>query len=77
VFQSFALYPHLAARENIAVPLAMRRLSALERMPLLRRVLQGARAKRANLFAPEGMELPWLPAIRAETCPGQRMQAAT
>jgi multiple sugar transport system ATP-binding protein len=30
VFQNYALYPHLTVRENIAVPLAMRRVSALE-----------------------------------------------
>jgi ABC-type sugar transport system ATPase subunit len=34
VFQSYALYPHLTVRENIAVPLAMRRLSAVQRLPL-------------------------------------------
>ncbi len=63
VFQSYALYPHLTVRENIAVPLAMRRLSAAERMPLLGRLLPGARAKRAAIgeevlraAAPLGLE---------------------
>ncbi|WP_043360825.1 ABC transporter ATP-binding protein [Belnapia sp. F-4-1] len=63
VFQSYALYPHLTVRENIAVPLAMRRLSAPERMPLLGRLLPGARAKRAAIdeevvraAAPLGLE---------------------
>jgi multiple sugar transport system ATP-binding protein len=31
VFQGYALYPHLSARENIAFPLAMRRVPAAER----------------------------------------------
>ncbi|WP_245818188.1 ABC transporter ATP-binding protein [Muricoccus roseus] len=35
VFQSYALYPHLTVEENIAVPLAMRRLSAMQRLPLI------------------------------------------
>ena len=33
VFQSYALYPHLTVFENIAVPLRMRRLSRLQRLP--------------------------------------------
>lgn len=33
VFQSYALYPHLTAGQNIAVPLAMRRLSRSQRLP--------------------------------------------
>ena len=35
VFQSYALYPHLTAGQNIAVPLAMRRLSTAGRLPLI------------------------------------------
>ena len=35
VFQSYALYPHLSVRENMMVPLRLRDLSAVERMPLL------------------------------------------
>jgi multiple sugar transport system ATP-binding protein len=46
VFQNYALYPHLTAAQNIAVPLAMRRLSAWQRMPLLGGLLPGARAIR-------------------------------
>jgi multiple sugar transport system ATP-binding protein len=33
VFQSYALYPHLTVAENIAVPLRMRRLTRLQRLP--------------------------------------------
>ncbi|UGV27349.1 ABC transporter ATP-binding protein [Rhodopseudomonas boonkerdii] len=35
VFQSYALYPHLTVYDNIAVPLRMRRLTSLQRFPLL------------------------------------------
>jgi multiple sugar transport system ATP-binding protein len=41
VFQSYALYPHLSVFDNIAVPLRMRRLSALQRVPLLGRMIPG------------------------------------
>lgn len=43
VFQSYALYPHLTAGQNIAVPLAMRRLTAMQRLPLLGSLLPGQR----------------------------------
>jgi len=43
VFQSYALYPHLTARQNMALPLAMRRLSAWERLPLIGRLGAGTR----------------------------------
>jgi len=35
VFQSYALYPHMTARQNMALPLAMRRLNAWQRAPIL------------------------------------------
>ena len=35
VFQSYALYPHLSVEENMMVPLKLRDLSGLERLPLL------------------------------------------
>ncbi len=46
VFQSYALYPHLTAAQNIAVPLLMRRLSAWQRLPLVGRFLPGSAAAR-------------------------------
>ncbi|WBV42986.1 ABC transporter ATP-binding protein [Pseudoroseomonas cervicalis] len=46
VFQSYALYPHLTVAENITVPLALRRLSLAQRLPLLGGLLPGARAAR-------------------------------
>jgi multiple sugar transport system ATP-binding protein len=41
VFQSYALYPHLSVRDNIAVPLRMRRLHAFQRLPLIGRLAPG------------------------------------
>ena len=35
VFQSYALYPHMSVRQNIATPLRMRRLPLAARMPLI------------------------------------------
>jgi len=49
VFQSYALYPHLTVEENIAVPLAMRRLGAAQRLPLLGRLMPGTRAVRDSI----------------------------
>ncbi|WP_407184405.1 ABC transporter ATP-binding protein [Bradyrhizobium centrosematis] len=51
VFQSYALYPHLNTFDNIAVPLRMRRLSAIERLPLLGPLLPGRRAKERGIRA--------------------------
>ena len=48
VFQSYALYPHMTVRGNIMLPLAMRNMNRLERMPLLDRLLPSARQKIAN-----------------------------
>jgi multiple sugar transport system ATP-binding protein len=41
VFQSYALYPHLSVFDNIAVPLRMKHLSMLQRMPLIGRLSPG------------------------------------
>ncbi|WP_349295615.1 ABC transporter ATP-binding protein (plasmid) [Thioclava sp. 'Guangxiensis'] len=38
VFQSYALYPHMSVRQNIATPLRMRRLRLIDRLPLLGRL---------------------------------------
>ena len=43
VFQSYALYPHLTARHNMALPLAMRRLNWVQRLPGVNRLLPSAR----------------------------------
>ncbi|MCX7341940.1 MAG: ABC transporter ATP-binding protein [Hyphomicrobiales bacterium] len=51
VFQNYALYPHLTVRQNIGVPLVMRRLSAVERIPVVGRLLPGVATKRCQISA--------------------------
>jgi multiple sugar transport system ATP-binding protein len=51
VFQSYALYPHMTVRRNIAAPLELRRLSAWRRPPLPGALLPAARAIRAGIAA--------------------------
>ncbi|HEY9345989.1 MAG TPA: ABC transporter ATP-binding protein, partial [Inquilinus sp.] len=51
VFQSYALYPHLTAGQNIAVPLAMRRLSTAQRLPFIGNLMPGQRDLRAEIQA--------------------------
>lgn len=51
VFQNYALYPHLTVRQNIAVPLVMRRLGAAERIPLLGRLSPGVADRRRAIDA--------------------------
>lgn len=46
VFQSYALYPYMTVEQNIALPLIMRRMSALQRLPLIGARLSGSRATR-------------------------------
>jgi ABC-type multidrug transport system fused ATPase/permease subunit len=45
VFQSYALYPHMTVRQNIGLPLELRRLSAWQRVPVLGQ-LSGGEARR-------------------------------
>ena len=49
VFQSYALYPHLSVQQNLMVPLKLRRLSSLERLPLLNWFLPKRRSKMIGL----------------------------
>ncbi|HPU51442.1 MAG TPA: ABC transporter ATP-binding protein [Burkholderiaceae bacterium] len=51
VFQSYALYPHLSVRDNIAVPLLVRRLNRWQRMPLIGGWWPGGRAIRHQIEA--------------------------
>ena len=51
VFQNYALYPHLTVAQNMAVPLAMRRLSRLGRTPVLRHLAPGQAAIRRDIVA--------------------------
>ena len=50
VFQSYALYPHLTAGQNIAVPLAMRNLTNLQRLPMIGSMLPGQKAIRKDIM---------------------------
>ena len=45
VFQSYALYPHLTVLQNLMVPLKLRRLSTLERFPIINWFLPNRRSK--------------------------------
>jgi multiple sugar transport system ATP-binding protein len=49
VFQSYALYPHLTAAQNIAVPLVMRRLTRAQRLPLVGPLMPGQRQAVAGI----------------------------
>ncbi len=49
VFQSYALYPHLTVGENIAVPLRMRELNTLQRLPVIGGMMPGASACRRDM----------------------------
>jgi multiple sugar transport system ATP-binding protein len=46
VFQSYALYPYMTVAQNVGLPLEMRRMTRLHRLPLLGRMMPGARAVR-------------------------------
>lgn len=50
VFQSYALYPHLTAAQNMALPLAMRRLSVAQRLPFIGGFLPRAREIRRQIM---------------------------
>ena len=82
VFQSYALYPHLSVFDNIAVPLRMRRLTTLQRLPLLGRLLPSTRrierTIRADVAATaEGLGLSALLDRRpAQLSGGQRQRVA-
>jgi multiple sugar transport system ATP-binding protein len=49
VFQNYALYPHLTVRQNLAVPLVMRRMTAWQRMPGIGRLVPGTTPIRAEI----------------------------
>ena len=49
VFQTYALYPHMTVAQNLAVPLVMRRLSSLQRLPIIGRLLPGTASTRAAI----------------------------
>ena len=49
VFQSYALYPHLTAGQNIAVPLVMREMTRSQRLPYLGSFMPGASSRRREI----------------------------
>src|SRR5262245_9340481 len=51
VFQSYALYPHMTVAQNIALPLVMRDLTRVERLPFVRRLSRAVATKRARIAA--------------------------
>jgi multiple sugar transport system ATP-binding protein len=51
VFQSYALYPHMSVRQNIATPLRMRRLPLAARLPAVGRLVPGLGGVRREIGA--------------------------
>lgn len=49
VFQNYALYPHMTAAENIAVPLEQRMLSGIQRLPVIGSLMPQGKAIRTNI----------------------------
>jgi multiple sugar transport system ATP-binding protein len=49
VFQSYALYPYMSVRENMALPLLMRRMSRWQRLLIVGRWLKGSAAVRREI----------------------------
>lgn len=82
VFQSYALYPHMTVRENIATPLRMRQLPFAARLPVLGRMLpgQGARFRAIDAAveqAAETLQIDHLLARKpAQLSGGQRQRVA-
>ncbi len=82
VFQNYALYPHLTVRQNIGVPLVMRRMSALQRAPLIGRFAPGAAERRAEIAADVARTAemlaigPYLDRKPAQLSGGQRQRVA-
>jgi len=80
VFQSYALYPYMTVRQNVSLPLEMRRLSAWQRVPLLGRLIS-AGARRAidqdvdAVAGPLGLA-PLLARRPAQLSGGQRQRVA-
>lgn len=82
VFQSYALYPHLTARQNIAVPLVMRRLDAWQRLPWIgphlpsaKRLIAGIADDVARVAALLAIE-PMLDRRPGQLSGGQRQRVA-
>ncbi|MUZ56793.1 ATP-binding cassette domain-containing protein [Agrobacterium vitis] len=81
VFQSYALYPHMTVRQNIATPLRMRRLSLAGRLPLIGRLVAPSEIvkdiKRSVEEAAETLQIAHLLDRRpAQLSGGQRQRVA-
>ncbi len=81
VFQSYALYPHMTVRDNIATPLRMRRLSFWARFPLIGRMVANAEILReidaAVMDAADVLQISHLLDRRpAQLSGGQRQRVA-
>ncbi|MGQ4274813.1 ABC transporter ATP-binding protein [Terrihabitans sp. B22-R8] len=82
VFQSYALYPHMSVRQNIATPLRMRRLPLTARLPLVGRMVPGLSGTRADIDraveqAAQVLHItPLLDRRPAELSGGQRQRVA-
>ena len=80
VFQSYALYPHLTVSQNMAVPLRLRALNFWERLPLLGRLLAGAKAREIARQVRETAEVLQIEALLGrkpgQLSGGQRQRAA-
>ncbi|MUO80645.1 ATP-binding cassette domain-containing protein [Agrobacterium vitis] len=81
VFQSYALYPHMTVRQNIATPLRMRRLSLAGRLPLIGRLVAPSEIvkdiKRSVEEAAETLQISHLLDRRpAQLSGGQRQRVA-
>jgi multiple sugar transport system ATP-binding protein len=51
VFQSYALYPHMSVFNNIALPLQMRQLNRMQRIPFLGRFIGDAKQRQSKIAA--------------------------
>jgi len=49
VFQSYALYPHMRVRDNLAMPLIMANLPFVARMPVIGHLVPGMSARRRQI----------------------------
>ncbi len=49
MFQSYALYPHLTVAQNIAMPLRLRRLNAIQRLPGAALLSSGTREQETDI----------------------------
>ncbi|WP_018099641.1 ABC transporter ATP-binding protein [Sinorhizobium meliloti] len=54
VFQSYALYPHMRVRDNLAMPLIMANLPFAARMPVIGGLVPGTSAKRRQISTTVG-----------------------